>query len=76
MKTMRTLLLMLAFLSVMLLAFPPQSPDRRGLLVSGTDMFWQTFDDEFYIIEESKLPDIPSEDQAAAMLRLRGYEVD
>jgi len=76
MKTTRTLILMLAFLASMISLFPPQKPDRRGILVAGTDMFWQTFDDEFYIIEESKLPDIPSEDQAAAMLRLRGYEVD
>lgn len=75
MKTTRTLLLMAALLAALLFAFPPQKPERRGLLIAGTDMFWQTFDEEFYNVEEWKLPDIPSEEQAIVMLRLRGYDV-
>ena len=74
-KTLRTLLLMFILLAAMLFAFPPQKPEGRGLLIAGTDMFWETFDEEFYNLEDRKLPNIPSEKQAVDMLRLRGFTV-
>jgi hypothetical protein len=66
---------MLILLAAMLFAFPPQKPEGRGLLIAGTDMFWETFDEEFYNLEDRKLPNIPSEKQAVDMLRLRGFTV-
>ena len=67
MKTALQLLLILTILVAMLSVLQAEKPVKRGLLVAGTDMFWETFDAEFN--------SCPSEEQAAILLRMKGYEV-